>query len=300
MRHLAKASGFHATCDPRHPVLTAWLDVAPPFKLSPIRKGLGVEVVGFDFDRAPSVEVVQALRGALLEHSLLLFRGKTLEPALQVAFTHVLGGGAHRCSPATRVIPQFPEIFRVANRKEQGNVNNGRYWHSDGAYLDVPTAITLHHIIHPTPDGDTLYADLASAYDRLRPRERAHFETLKTIAQVPRVAHPLIRQHPATGRTILYVNLEPRAKIVDKDGTGQPRVEAFLREHLNRGCYRHKWHGGDLVVVDNFAAAHCATPAHPSALRVLHRTTVPGERVWWEHAASHSPLQEITEPMSTS
>jgi taurine dioxygenase len=270
------------------------------FTLSPIRKGLGVEVVGFDFGGPPSPETLKALREALLAHGLLLFRGKTLEPGLQIAFTFVLGGGVHRCSAPTRAIPQFPEIFRVSNRPGQGNLNNGLYWHSDGAYLETPTAVTLHHIIRPTPDGDTLYADLAAAYDRLHPRDRARFAAMKTISQVPGVAHPLVRQHPVTGRTILYVNLEPKAKIVDDDGSEQPQLVAFLREHLNRGCYRHKWHAGDLVVVDNFAAAHRATPAHPNTLRVLHRTTVPGQRIFWQGAGGQppTPLQEIAEPVS--
>jgi taurine dioxygenase len=259
-------------------------------ELSPIRKGFGAEIVGFDFSRAPSPETIQALREALLAHGLLLFRGRTLEPGLQVVFTGVLGGGVHRCSNPTRVLPEFPEIFRVSNRRDQGNLNNGLYWHSDGAYLEIPTAVTLHHIIRPTPDGDTLYADLASAHDRLHPRERARFATLKTVSQVPSVAHPLIRQHPATGRTILYVNLEPTARIIDEDGKDQPPIATFLREHLNRGCYRHKWRAGDLVVVDNFAAAHCATLAHPNGLRVLHRTTVPGQRVWWQSASGPSAL----------
>ena len=272
-----------------------------PFALTPIRKGFGVEVVGFDFGRAPSLEAVQALRGALLEHGLLLFRGRTLEPALQVAFTLALGGGVHRCSPPTRAIPAFPEIFRVANRADQGNLNNGRYWHCDGAYLETPTAVTLHHIIRPTPDGDTLYANLADAYERLRPRDRTLLEGMKTISQVPAVAHALVRKHPVTGRAILYVNLEPKARIVDQAGAAHPELAVFLREHLNRGCYRHKWRAGDLVVVDNFAGAHCATPANPSALRVLHRTTVPGQRVWWRAADAAMPastVPEVAEPPS--
>jgi alpha-ketoglutarate-dependent taurine dioxygenase len=261
---------------------------------------MGVEIVGFDFDTAPSPEVIQALREALLAHGLLLFRGRTLDPALQVAFTGVLGGGVHRCSPPTRMIPEFPEIFRVSNRKDQGNLNNGIYWHSDGAYLDTPTAVTLHHIVQPTPDGDTLYADLAAAYERLHPREKTAFATMKTISQVASVAHPLVRKHPVTDRTILYVNLEPSAKVVDREGKEQPHLLPFLREHLKRGCYRHKWRAGDLVVVDNFAAAHCATLAHPSALRILHRTTVPGQRVWWQAAAGESlaGFPEIAEPAS--
>ncbi len=277
------------------------MTTSPPLELTPIRKGFGVEIVGFDFERAPSLEVVQALRGALLEHGLLLFRGRTLEPALQVAFTAALGGAVHRCSPPTRAIPAFPEIFRVANRADQGNLNNGRYWHCDGAYLETPTAVTLHHIIRPTADGDTLYANLADAYERLRPRDRTLLEGMRTISQVPTVGHGLVRKHPVTGRTILYPNLEPKARIVDQAGTAYPELAVFLREHLNRGCYRHKWRAGDLVVVDNFAGAHCATPANPSALRVLHRTTVPGQRVWWNAGDAAMPtgtVADVAEPPS--
>jgi alpha-ketoglutarate-dependent taurine dioxygenase len=261
---------------------------------------LGAEVVGFDFGAAPTADTIQALREALLAQGLLLFRGRTLEPPIQIGFTGLLGGGVHRCSPPTRVIPEFPEIFVVSNRKDHGNLNNGMYWHSDGAYLETPTAVTLHHIVRPTPDGDTLYADLGGAYDRLQPREKTSFDKLKTISQVSSVAHPLVSKHPVTGRSILYVNLEPSAKIVGEDGKERPELVAFLREHLNRGCYRHKWRTGDLVVVDNFALAHRATPANPSVLRVLHRTTVPGQRVWWlgAAAASLSSQQEIAEPMS--
>jgi taurine dioxygenase len=261
--------------------------------VTPIRKGVGVEVHGLELDPVPSFAVIQALRAALLEHGLLLFRGRTLEPEQQIALTVALGGGIHRCSPPTQFLCVYPEIFRVSNKAGEGNLNNGNYWHSDGAYLPDPTAVTLHHIIFPTRDGDTLYADLRSAYDRLGPRERALLGKMKTRSQVPTVAYPLIWEHPLTGRAILYPNLDQGAAIVDEAGAPQPPLSAYLREHLNRGCYRHKWRAGDLIVVDNFAVAHCATPAHPSALRVLHRTTVPGPRVWWRTSSPSKPLADV-------
>jgi taurine dioxygenase len=271
-------------------------------KIVPIRKSFGAEVVGFSFDAQPEPSVVAALRVALVRYGLLLFRGRTLEPALQTAFTGVLGGGVHRCSAPTRRIPEFPEIFRVSNRAEEGNLNNGRYWHSDGAYLEVPTAVTLHHIVRATEDGDTLYANLAGAYERLKPRERGMLASMRTISQVAAVSHPIVQKHPLSGRTILYVNLEPSAQIVDKDGKAHPEFVPFLRDQLNRRCYRHKWHAGDLVVVDNYATAHCATPADPRELPVLHRTTVPGQRVWWREASASAgaALPDVAEPPNTS
>jgi len=41
------------------------------------------------------------------------------------------------------------------------------------------------------------------------------------------------------------------------------------------------------LVVDNFAAAHCATRADPAALQVLHRASIDGPNAaWWRNGAS--------------
>src|SRR5216683_1516343 len=141
-------------------------------ELRPLSEDLGAEVTGYDFDRVPGEDTVGWLRQALLDHHLLLFRGRTLDPARQIAFTLVFGGEVHTCSPRNRFVPGFPEIVRVCNREGEGLANIGPYWHSDGAYLQEPTAVSVHHIIVATEDGDTLYTSLASAYERLPPEGR--------------------------------------------------------------------------------------------------------------------------------
>jgi hypothetical protein len=57
------------------------------------------------------------------------------------------------------------------------------------------------------------------------------------------------------------------------------RFFAAFSAHLDRPdiSYSHKWNEGDVIVIDNLAVAHKASPgAHTlsSGLRILHRTTV--------------------------
>jgi alpha-ketoglutarate-dependent taurine dioxygenase len=122
-------------------------------EMRPLSGGLGTEILGYAFDGQADADVAQFLRQALIEHHLLLFRGRTLDPTRQIAFTKLFGDVVHTCSPRSRYLPEFPEIVRVCNREGQGLVNVGPYWHSDGAYLQDPTAISIHHIIVPTADG---------------------------------------------------------------------------------------------------------------------------------------------------
>ncbi len=248
---------------------------------------LGAEIVGFDFTNGPSRTAIETLRALVLQHHLLLFRGRTLDPARQCAFTRLFGGILQTCSPRNRFVPGFPEVARVANREGEGHLNIGPYWHSDGAYLAEPTAISVHHIIVPTEDGATLYTDLAAAYERLGSAERAALRRFATRAPTG-VVHPLVKPHPVTGRLGLYVNLDGSAAVVDERGRPQPRLEAFLIAHLHRDdtYYRHVWREGDIIVADNFAVAHHATPADPARLRVLHRTAIHGPSVWWRGADS--------------
>ena len=259
--------------------------------MRPLPGGLGAEVSGYDFDRRPGHDTVETLRDALIEHHLLLFRGRTLDPAQQIAFTLLFGSELHTCSPRKRFVPGFPEIFRVCNREGAGLTNIGPYWHSDGAYLLEPTGVSVHHIILPTDDGDTLYTDLAASYQRLPSEAKGQFLRMRTRASTG-VTHPLVMPHPVTGRVGLYVNLDPSAVLVDEAGREHCATRDAIERHLSceHTYYRHKWRAGDMVVIDNFAAAHRATRADPIALRVLHRTTIHGPSVWWR---SHSSQPRV-------
>lgn len=256
--------------------------MAAKLERRPLVGTLGAEIIGYDVERVPDEGTVRWLRQALVDHHLLLFRGRPLDPAHQIALTMVFGRQVQTCSPRNRFVSGFPEVVRVTNRSGEGLTNIGRYWHSDGAYLQDPTAVSVHHIIVPTGDGDTLYANLAWAYEQFSPETRRELCRMRTRSQTG-VVHPLVVRHPVTGRPGLYVNLDAAAALIDETGRENRAMRDALERHLGREgtYYRHKWQAGDVVVVDNFAAAHHATYANPGALRVLHRTTIHGPAAWW-------------------
>jgi taurine dioxygenase len=255
-------------------------------ELRPLFEDLGVEVTGYDFDHVLGEDTVRRLRQTLLDHHLLLFRGRTLDPARQIAFTLLFGSEVRTCSPRNRFLPGFPEIVLLGNREGEVLSDIRPYWHSDGAHLSEPAAVSIHHAIVATEDGDTLYTSLGSAYERLPPEGRRHVSRMRTRSQTG-ITHPLVLPHPVTGRLGIYVNLDHNAAIIDEFGHENRAMRDGLERHLcaEGTYYRHRWRAGDMLVIDNFAASHRPTRPDPAAPRVVHRTSIHGSSAWWRNSA---------------
>jgi taurine dioxygenase len=95
--------------------------------------------------------------------------------------------------------------------------------------------------------------------------------------QVPDVQHPLVRVHPATGRRSLLLGDMIISLIVGMSSCESTGLLNALHAHATqpRYVYRHQWTGGDLVIWDNHATMHSATPCdHHRFPRLLYRTTI--------------------------
>jgi taurine dioxygenase len=100
-------------------------------------------------------------------------------------------------------------------------------------------------------------------------------------AAVPDVVHPVVRTHPETGRLALYVGEDVVKNLVGLPADESEQLLAELNGHAisPQFSYRHKWRAGDLVVWDNRATMHKATPYDDVKYRrVMHRTTIAGDR----------------------
>jgi taurine dioxygenase len=139
-------------------------------QLTPLEVGFGAEIEGIDLRQADG-DLAAALRAALLEHGLLVIRGQSLTPQEQVLATNVFG--KPEVFPMRGQIASWPEIFRVASRPEDGHVEVGRYWHSDGSFREDPTPISFWYSeVQSEQGGDTLFTDLQQAYAALQPEIR--------------------------------------------------------------------------------------------------------------------------------
>jgi taurine dioxygenase len=244
---------------------------------------------------------------------VVVIRNQVLEPAQFAVFAERFGSlqvnvRAEANSGAT------PQVFYVSNvsrdGKPLGSHDAGRYWHSDLCYLERPSYVTLLNAIEvPTRDGvtygDTEFADMSAAYQALPSALKQELEGLRgansyrfmwqrkaqefgqrevlseeQLLKFPQDAlHPIVRTHPRTGRSCLYLCDGYTHRI---EGLSAQRSESLLRElftHIEKPefRYRHRWQPGDLLIWDNCAVQHRATfDYHASMRRVMQRCCVEG------------------------
>jgi taurine dioxygenase len=268
---------------------------------------LGAKVVGLDLCEPLSDAVFDELKHAWQEaNGLLVFKDQDLTPEAQIAFSRRLGELEEHV--ATRfLLPGHPEIYRVSTKRDadgnpMGNPESGRYWHSDLSYLDPPAKASLLYALEVPPvGGDTMFADMAAAYEALSAPIRTMLDGLYAIhdfdyvqrmfspdfskntnrAKLPMVRHPVVRRHAETGRQALFVNPGFTTRI---EGLARHESDAILDllfEHATRPefVYRHQWTKGDAVLWDNRSTMHHAVhDFYPTGgVRHMHRTTVMGE-----------------------
>jgi alpha-ketoglutarate-dependent taurine dioxygenase len=111
------------------------------------------------------------------------------------------------------------------------------------------------------------------------------FGALETFP--PGVEHPLVIRHPATRDPSLYFNVGLTRGIVGYTNDAFMALRYELNDHLSRAgaFYVHHWLEGDVVIADNFRVAHRATPISMHQHRILDRTTIRADGVYWREDA---------------
>jgi taurine dioxygenase len=265
----------------------------------------GAEIRDFDLRRAEEADI-RELVAALHEHRAIVIRGQQLTPDefcryggwLGRPHAHVLRHGA---------LDGYPIITVINNEADNPRLNGAAYWHTDNSYEPVPaSATTLYAVAIPPWGGETLVADMVTAYEALpasmkqridgltavhlygnrdagKPGEYAAAkptdEQWKTLA---RVRHPLVLRHPVTGRKALY-GVSGTSRGID--GMDEDEAVALLGElkaHATRPEFTVTidYRVGDVAAWDTLATLHAGKPQPPShdaaSLRRLLRISVKG------------------------
>jgi alpha-ketoglutarate-dependent 2,4-dichlorophenoxyacetate dioxygenase len=247
-----------------------------------------------------------AVRAGLDEHAVLVFHDQPFTDAEQVAFAQRLDGRLHTKTGSSVLGPsrlgtealadisnvdERGDLLPPGDRRRQYGLAN-RLWHTDASFQDPPGRYSmLSARVVPPAGADTEFADTRAAYDALPPAMQARLRGLRahhSIAysrqtlgfefspdeadRLRGAVHPLVRTIPGSGRRALYV-ASHASRI---EGWSLPEGRLLLRElieHATRPAfvYRHAWRAGDLVIWDNRATLHRATPfddaVHPRELR---------------------------------
>lgn len=280
---------------------------ANPFRLQPLSPACGAEVTGIDLTRADDA-AMQAVFAALAAHGVLFFRDQQLTPGQQVAVTRRFGTVLR--VPYIRHLDAHPDIIAVLKEADERRISTfGGSWHSDFSFLDEPPSLTLLYAIElPPVGGDTLWASQYAAYDALSPGMQRLLDPLRCVqtawphgtrgpgidAPVSRsvgmvrgdpaadreVLQPVVRVHPVTGRRALFVNPVYSQRFEGMTEAESRPLLQFLFQHAASPefCCRLRWEPGTLAVWDNRCLLHLAINDYDGSRRLLHRTTVAGER----------------------
>ena len=94
------------------------------------------------------------------------------------------------------------------------------------------------------------------------------------------VAHPVVRRHPETGALALFVNPVYVTRFEDMTEAESQPLLATLQTQATRAemTCRLSWRPGTLAIWDNRCTQHLAVNDYDGQRRLLHRTTVTGER----------------------
>jgi len=253
-------------------------------KIRAMNMGFGAHVEEADLT-VLTQDDVEGLRTALLEHGLLVIRNQKLSPAGQVRMSEVFGT-LETFPPGEGQLAEYPQIFRVASRPAEGHTNVGRYWHSDGSFRAEPTSISIWNLVaQPANGGETLFADLREAYRALPVESKPEIDDLITVHRNG-IKHPLVMLHPATREPSLYFNVGLTGRVVGYTPEQFMALRTDLNDHLSRAgaAYVHQWREGDVVIADNFRVAHRATSISVDQHRILDRTTIRADGVYWGNA----------------
>jgi taurine dioxygenase len=272
------------------------------FEVRPLSGSVGAEILGIDLSAGPGHNAIAAIRQTWLEHGVVFFRDQDLPPAKFLAFAKQFGDVVEY--PFIKGIEGFPEIIPVV-KLEHETKNFGGIWHTDTAYIDKPPMATMLIAREVPPyGGDTLFANMYTAYETLSDGMKRMLDGLIAVnysakADVTRTRedrirdggkaeakkefiseHPVVRTHPETGRKALYVNVGHTARFKDMTEEESAPLLNFLFQHQTKPEFtcRFNWRVGSMAFWDNRCVLHNPVNDYHGHRRVMHRVTLAGDK----------------------
>ena len=282
-------------------------------QVEPANAVIGAIIHDLDLSKQLDEETASQVRDLFYQYSVLCFRGQNLAEADFVRFSHIFGDlETHFLSEYQR--PGHPEIYVVSNIVENGKAigisDAGTEWHTDSSWAKAPSAASILYAVEvPVRQGvvlgNTLFSSMTAAYDTLDPDlrgklkelrashgyEHRHAQRMKAAGSTRKelteeqkkratgATHPVIRTHPVTAKSCVYVNKWFTTGLV---GVPEQEAEPLLQSvysHVTKDdfIYRHKWQKGDVIIWDNCAVQHKAIQDYAlPERRLMWRTTVQG------------------------
>ena len=273
---------------------------------TPIAPAMAARVTGLDIAAGVTAAESAALREALARYQVLVIPGQNVTDDAQIAFSEGFGAlettraGADGAGSKVIVLTNIGPDGSIAAPSARQVLNNraNQSWHHDSSFKPVPAGASILSAREiPSRGGNTEFASMRAAFAALDPAEQARLRRLVAIhdftwsrrrvdptmvtdaesAANPPVRQPVVRDENPHG-PVLYLGAHAR-EIEGMDAAeGRSLIERLVAfAGQPQFTYAHRWEAGDMLVWDNRAVMHRATPfAGTGERRRMVRTTVAG------------------------
>ncbi|MCG8907965.1 TauD/TfdA dioxygenase family protein [Pseudomonas nitroreducens] len=271
---------------------------------------IGAEISGVNLGDASRDEGLFAeLRELLLKHKVLFLRDQDITRAEHVAFARRFGELEDH--PVAGSDPEHPGLVRIYKTPELPNDRYENAWHTDATWREAPPlGCVLRCVECPPVGGDTMWANMALAYDMLPAEIKERIANLRARHSIeasfgaampidkrlalkalyPDAEHPVVRTHPETGEKVLFVNAFTThfsnyhtAQNVRFGQDANPGASDLLR-YLVSQVYipefqvRWRWKKNDVAIWDNRSTQHYAVMDYPPCTRRMERAGIIGDK----------------------
>jgi taurine dioxygenase len=278
-------------------------------RVEPLTCTIGAEISNVNIgEAARNADLMGEIRALLLKHKVIFFRDQDISRADHVAFAHHFGELEDH--PVAGSDPDHPGLVRIYKSPDSPNDRYENAWHTDATWRDKPPfGCVLRCVECPEVGGDTMWVNMAMAYERLPEHVKGQIAGLRARhsieatfgaampiekrlalkAQFPDAEHPVVRTHPETGEKVLFVNAYTThftnfhtAENVRFGQDYSPGASQLLNSLISQAFVpefqvRWRWKPNSVAFWDNRSTQHYAVMDYPPCHRKMERASIVGD-----------------------
>ena len=268
---------------------------------------LGVEIIGFNLKKNIDKNIIGQVSDLLSQFSVVVIRDQNITNEQHINFSEYFGdlevtkAGTNGSGSKLIILQNFDEDGNIVPPTDRQRLNNlaNQEWHSDSSFKKIPSKLSiLSAKMIPAKGGNTEFLSMRAVYNALPKKLKSNIEdkvcwhdysygrskidanlvTADEKKALPPVKQKLVLNNKKYGKS-LYIGAHC-SKIDGMNDDESQNLLDEIYEYIDNEShvYSHIWKPYDLIMWDNRAVLHRATPIKGKVeKRLMVRTTIAGE-----------------------
>ena len=268
---------------------------------------LGVEIIGLNLKKDIDKNIIGQVSDLLSQFSVVVIRNQNITNDQHIHFSEYFGdlevtkAGTNGSGSKLIILRNFDEDGNIVPATDRQRLNNlaNQEWHSDSSFKKIPSKLSiLSAKMIPAKGGNTEFLSMRAVYNSLPEKLKSNIEdkvcwhdysygrskidanlvTADEKKALPPVKQKLVLNNKKYGKS-LYIGAHC-SKIDGMNDDESQNLLDEIYEYIDNEShvYSHIWKPYDLIMWDNRAVLHRATPIKGKVeKRLMVRTTIAGE-----------------------